>query len=121
MHRSAKVAPPNSIVFVSDPNGGQTPEPVWGAMILSTPSCISVGCFPEVDGETEITVGPVGEVDPGGLPSFTGTLETPNRAVVISTVEDETIVQVPVPKKTTGVRIWLSHPQWPEKVTIGLE
>ena len=121
MHRSARVSPPNSIVFISDPNGGEAPDPVWGAMILSTPSCISVGCLPEVDGETEITLGPAQEVDTGDLPDFTGTLETPNRRVVVSTVEEETILEAPVPGTKTGVRVWLSHPRWPEKVIIGLE
>ena len=121
MRRSTKVAPSNSIIFVSDPDGGEPPVPVRGPMVLSTPSCISVGCYPQIDGETEIVLGRIGEVDPGDVPSFTGTLETPNRAVVVSTVEEETILEVPVPETKTEVRIWLSHPRWPEKVTIGLE
>ena len=121
MHRSVKVAPSYSLIFVADPNGGEPPEPVEGAIIQSTPSCISVGCYPEIDGETEITLGPVSEVDPGAPPSFTGYLETPNRAVAVSTVEGKTILEVPVANTKTGVRIWLSHPQWPEKVIVGLE
>jgi hypothetical protein len=120
MYRSIRIAPPNSIIFVSDPDGGEAPEPIWGAMILFTSSCISVGCFPEIDGETEITLGPIAEVGTGELPAFTGTLETPSYAVVVSTVEKETILKVPVSKTKTEVRIWLSHPRWPEKVIIGL-
>jgi len=121
VHRSIRVAPPNSIVFISDPDGGEAPEPVWGAMILATPSCISVECFPEVDGETEITLGSAIEVDTGDLPAFTGTLETPNRAVVVSTVEQDTLLEARVPGTRTGVRVWLNHPRWPDKVTIGLD
>lgn len=121
MHHSIRVAPSNSIVFVSDSSGGEPPVPVWGAMILSTPSCISVGCFPEVDGETEILLGPVLEVDPGDLPAFSGTLETPNHAVAVTTVEGHAILTIPVQRAKTGVRIWLSHPRWPERVTIGVE
>jgi hypothetical protein len=121
MHRSIKVAPPNSLVFVSDPDGGEPPVPVRDAMILSSPSCISVACYPEVDGETEITLGSMAEVDPGDFPSFTGTLETPNRAVVVSTVEQDTLLEARVPGTRTAVRVWLNHPRWPDKVTIGLD
>jgi hypothetical protein len=121
MHRSAKIAPSNSIIFVSGPDGGEPPVPVRGPMILTTPSCISVGCYPQNDGETEIVLGPIGEVDPGDVYSFTGTLETPNRTLVVSTVEEETILEVRVPETKTNLRIWLSHPEWPEKVIIGFE
>ena len=121
MHRTTRVAPPNSLVFISDADGGQPPIPVRGAMILSSPSCVSVGCFPEIDGETEITLGPIGEVSLDGLPDFIGTIETPNRTLVVSTVEGERILGTRVPASNTHVRIWLSHPRWPAKVTIGFE
>lgn len=121
MHQSIRVSPPNSLVFISDPDGGQAPIPVRGAMILSSPSCVSVGCFPEIDGETEITLGPTSEVGLDGLPDFIGTIETPNRALVVSTVEGDRILGASVPTFHTRVRIWLSHPRWPEKVIIGFE
>ena len=89
-------------------------------MILSTPSAISVGCYPEVDGETEITVGPADDVNPGGVPNFEGTPQTPTRAIVISTAEGDEVLRVPVETTETSLRIWLSHPQWPERVTIGI-
>ena len=120
MHRSVRVSPPNSLVFISDPNGGDAPVPTRGAMILSSPSCISVGCFPEIDGETEIILGPASEVGLNRLSDFVGTLETPNRIVAVSTVEGATLLDVRVPASTTRVRIWLSDPRWPDKVIIGL-
>lgn len=89
-------------------------------MILSTPSCISVGCFPEIDGETEITLGPASEVGLNRLSDFTGNLETPDRAVIVSTVEGDTLLDAKVPTSSTRVRIWLSHPRWPDKVIVGL-
>jgi hypothetical protein len=66
MQRSTRIAPPNSLVFISDPDGGQAPIPVRGARILSTPSCISVGCQCEIDGDTQIKIGGAAELDPGG-------------------------------------------------------
>ena len=117
MSKSAKVTPPNSIIFISDPNGGQAPYPVRGARILATPSCISVICYPEQDGPTEVTLG---EVTSGDDLAFEGDLETPSRAVVVSTVEREVVLEVAVPKTLTHIRIWMNHPRWPDRIIVGL-
>jgi hypothetical protein len=89
-------------------------------MILATSSCISFRCYPEQDGPTEVVLGMIGEVVPGGQPEFDGYLETPNHAVVISTVERETVLETKVPETRTRVSIWLSDLRWPDKVVIGL-
>jgi hypothetical protein len=47
-------------------------------------------------------------------------LETPHRAVIVSTVERSTILQSKVTATRTRVRIWVSHPRWPDKVIVGL-
>lgn len=121
MQCSVRMALPNSMLFISGGDGGDPPEPIRGAMILSTPTCISVGCYPENDGNTEIILGPVSEVDPGDPPAFVGTLDMCHPEVVISTSEDEIILRKLVQNTRVGLQIWLSHPRWPEKVIIGLE
>jgi hypothetical protein len=103
------------------PDGGEPPVPVRGAMVLSTPSCVSIGCCPEIDGETEIRLGPIDEVGLDRLPDFSGTIETPNRILVISTVERDSVLEATVPKPNTRLLIWLSHPRWPDKVIVGFE
>ena len=108
------------MLLISDPNRGQGPEFIEGELILSTPSRISVGCLMFADGETEVTLGPTDEVDPGGLPAFDATLETPNHAVVVWTVEDETVLSAKVPNVETRVLIWVNHPTEPDKIIIGL-
>jgi hypothetical protein len=120
MLTSTIIRPVNSLLFISDPLGGVVPEWIRGQLILSTASCISVGCYPEQDGATEVILGEAVEVSPGGDPVFEGELSTPNRAVVISTVEREEVLKRDVPQTRTRVRIWLSHPRWPEKVIIGV-
>jgi hypothetical protein len=90
-------------------------------MILATTSCIAVACYPQFDGETEIILGPADEVDPGYPPSFTGTLKTPDHSVVVSTIEEKTILEMPVAGTMTGTRIWLSDPRWPDKVIVGVD
>ena len=121
MNPTIKVRPVNSLLFVSDPDGGNAPVPMRGKMILSTSSCISIRCYPEQDGPTEIVLGKIQEVDPHKLPAFDGDLDTPNRQIVVSTVERDTILDAEVPSSRTHVRIWLSHPRWPERVVIGWE
>jgi hypothetical protein len=73
-----------------------------------------------LDGETEVTVGTAEEVSPGGSPAFDADLETPHRAVVVWTVEDERILEVPVPSTQTRVRVWVNHSVEPDKVIVGL-
>lgn len=121
MLQRISTSPLNSLLFLEDINRGEPPEPLWGAMILSTPSCISFVCLPEVDGPTEIAIGPSSEVEPGPLLMFDGDLETPSRTVAITAVDLERILSIDVAHSITKVRIWYSHPKWPDKVTIGLD
>jgi len=120
MHSSTRIAPPNSLVFISDPNRGVGPEFVADQLILSTPSQISVGCLMSDDGETEVTLGLASEVDPGTSPAFDAPLETPNRAVVITTSEKEMVLSAKVPNVKTRIRIWVNDPKEPDVVIIGL-
>lgn len=118
---SAEISPVNSLVFIHDVRGWTSPLPVDGKLIWSTPSCIATAVFPEVDGPTKIVLGDASEVDPGTVVAFDGTLETPHRAVVVTTVDSgEPFLALAVPGQQTRVRIWHSDPRWPEIVTIGV-
>src|SRR5690242_21169071 len=101
MQKTTKISPMNSLLFLSDVAGGEPPIPVWGAQILSTPTCISFVCFPEQDGPTEITLGARIDVDPGVTPEFEGELETRRRVVIISTVDDKIVLKLEVPTQST--------------------
>jgi hypothetical protein len=118
--QSVVVSPINSLLFLSDMDRGIPPEPVRGAAISASASCISFICFPEQDGLTEVVLGEAAEVGLASAPSFDGKLQTPHRMVVVSTVESHRVLATSVSETRTRVRIWLSHPQWPDKVIIGL-
>jgi hypothetical protein len=120
MRSSTRISPPNSLLFVSDPAGGTVPEFTPGKLILSTESCVSIGCHSEQDGATEVTLGKAQEVDPGSTPAFDDEMETPSRAIAIMTVEREKVLEASVPAIRTRVRIWVNHPIEPDKVIIGL-
>jgi hypothetical protein len=89
-------------------------------MLLSTPSCISVVCYPEQDGPTELILGDMADVDPGFTPLFDGELLTPSGTVVVSTAALESLLEARVPKTKTHVRIWTNDPRWPDKVIVGV-
>jgi hypothetical protein len=114
------IRPVNSIVFVSDRAGGITPLWEKGQQILWNDSCISIACYPEQDGPTEISIGTRGEVDPGTPSAFEGELKTPDRAITVSTVDQKTVLEIGVASERTHICVWLSDPRWPAKVTIGL-
>jgi hypothetical protein len=116
----ARIAPPNSLLFISDVKGGAVPDFIPGQLILSTSSSISVGCLMWQDGETDVSLGAASEVDPGENPAFDGMLDTPNQTVIVSTVERETILAASASGRHTRVRIWVNRPQEPDKIIIGL-
>jgi hypothetical protein len=117
--RSIRFAPSNSIVFVEDASGGEPPERDSDALVHASPSCVSVGCYPEIDGETEIALGPVEEAPDGLDLVFEGAVATPTRTLVVNTVMAEELLGATVPEKTTRLRIWVDHQTWPKRVVIG--
>lgn len=123
MARQASIRPSNSIVFVH--GGGEIEVAVEKinpvSLVAASPTCLAVCCNPEVDGPTKLTFGPSSEVDPGYAPGFVGQVETPSRRIIVDTVAEEVIFDEIVPATQTALRIWFSHPRWPEKVVIGID
>jgi hypothetical protein len=117
--QSIRIAPPNSLLFIADSDGGQIPVTDGTARLWSTPSCIVVGCLAEMDGETEVSIGAAEGIDTGGAPTFDGMLTTPSRKVFVSSVE-QSVLSATVSGITTRVRIWTNHPTEPDKVVVGL-
>lgn len=118
MRKTTKFAPINSLVFISDINGGEPPIPIRGQNIWFTQSCVAVPCYPEIDGPTEIVLQDASDAEPGGRPAFEGVLETPTRTLVVTTVDDNVLLSSDTSNVQTRLRIWLSDPHLPEVVTI---
>jgi hypothetical protein len=119
MTSSITIAPLNSLVLIT---GGLTvavPRDIEpGEGVVSTSSCIAVVCFPEVDGPTNISLGPCPEATSN--PAFIGFLDTPSHKVAVWTVEWQKLLEARVPTSRTKIRIWRNHPRWPTEVFIGI-
>jgi len=121
MYEIKNVRPINSLIFISDLNGGDAPNPIRDVPILATPSCISVACYPEQEGATDVTLGDMQDVDPGRPANFDGNLNTPSRTIAVSTVDHKTILEKSVTKEAIHVRIWMNNPKWSDDIIIGVD
>lgn len=120
MTTSAKVAPPNSLVLITDSGGGEIPASMAGSLIAATSSCIAVGCRSESDGETAFTLGFARDVNPSYAPFFEGKLATPNRKIVLRSVIGQTILEQQVSGWETTIQIWVNDTKEPDSVVVGI-
>jgi hypothetical protein len=120
MAKTIRLAPPNSILFIADREGGITPQITREGNVWSTPSCVAFGCLMEQDGPTEITLGPVEDVSLQHAPTFDDLLNTPTRIVIVSTSERTSVLEIAVRDTRTRLRIWTNRRSEPDKVVIGV-
>lgn len=90
-------------------------------MVFGSATAIYVACYPEIDGPTEIVMGPASETGLDRAAEYDGELMTPSGKVVVNNVEMKTLLFEKVSGAKTRVRIWLNHDRWPDKVVIGLD
>jgi len=119
MKSSILIRPVNSIAFLHCA-AGTFPQPIWGARILATNSCISTACFPEVDGPTRLDFGDLSEVELEAEPNFAGVIQATAPDLIISTVDSQVLATMPTKTGLREIKVWHDHPRWPEIVTIGV-
>jgi hypothetical protein len=108
------------MLFISDLGGGGLSDYEDGKVITANESCITLRCFMELDGPTELAMGAPEDVAFGGAPAFDGIMDTPNRVVVISTILWNSVLAAAVPDTKTRIRIWINHPTEPDRIGVGL-
>lgn len=118
---SIRTAPPHSLLFVSDRDFGVVPEIARDARIWATPTCIVIGCLAFMDGETDVILGGLHDVDPKQEPALDRMLETPFRTVVVSTSDGEPLLTKAVANRSTRVCVWTNRASELDRVVIGLE
>ena len=119
MIKSRTIGLPNALVVIMDPTAGVVPRSMGNAAVASTDSCVVVGCLSEVDGETDITLGDMDQINTGDHLLFTGEMKTPNRKIALLSSHNETLLEVPTPRQVTSVRIWANDLAEPNKVVVG--
>lgn len=117
---STRTAPPNSLVLVMDPQGGEIPGSMNQSLISATNSCIAIGCLAEDDGETEILLGLGSDMDPGERPVFEGRVATPSRKISVKTVLGGILLESAVPAAETRIRVWANDSAEPDRIMIGI-
>jgi hypothetical protein len=120
MIKSEKLSPPNSLILIEDETGGIVPSSIGGSLIVSTGSCIVVGCRADADSDTEFTLGVSSKVNPGELPIFCGKLKTPTFKVVLRTVTGQAILELPVNQCETEICVWVNDIHEPDQVIVGV-
>lgn len=116
--------PANGIVFVYGDSDVEVPADRLDrrtSLIAASDDALIVCVKAEVDGETELTVGASSEIDPGWTPAFVGFVNTPFHLILVETVDQRILVRQDVALKRTALRVWFSHPRWPDRVLIGID
>ena len=120
MALTKRMAPPNSVVLVSDVDGGEIPRTMGGSLVSATNTCVAVGCLSEDDGETEFMLAPLSELDRADKPVYEGMLRTPKRHVVIRSVLGEHLLELPVLQELTKIKVWANDAKEPDNVVVGV-
>jgi hypothetical protein len=110
-------------LFIRDSKISDIPDTDFGdgASVYSIPTCIMIVCLVDCEGETNITIGEVGQVEPNNKLLFDGTLETPSRRLMLEIVPGETILEIDVPSPANQICIWTDgRHRCAETVAIGL-
>ena len=115
-----KLAPPNSILFVSDPIIGQDeiiPELAPEQGVVSSGNCIAIGTLAEMDGETTVVL-ENNIAHPRGKLIFEGAIETPSRSVQVSTSQLEVVGRLDVSEVIAHFRIFTNDLREPDLIEI---
>jgi hypothetical protein len=132
MLQSIKIAPPNSMIFLSDPEFEVVPEiDDRSPTIWTTASCIAIGCLMFQDGDSDFRLlsGKGVDKELASILSshdqlklvFDGSIDSPNRSLSMSTSDGDVLLRAEVATTSTKIRIWTNHPIEPEMVVIVLE
>ena len=120
MVKTITTSPPQALVLVSDVGQGDVPASTREDAIWATPTCVVVGCRSDIDGRTAVTLGRFADVRRAEAPTDERTLRTPQRRVVVRTVDGERLIEMSVPHALTAVVIWTNRPSAPDAIVIGL-
>jgi hypothetical protein len=100
--QTASIRPPYSQVVICDLTA-KVVVPEWekGVPLVATDTCILCGCMPDMDGETDFTLGPGGELEAERFRIFEGIPKTPGRRIALETVWGDPLLGLPAASTVT--------------------
>jgi hypothetical protein len=113
----AKLSPPNSILFISDPTLREEVPELSRELVNATSTCIAVGTLAEIDGETTVRLAKA-ITSPEGQLVFSGEIETPGLRIAISRSDRICVVEHAVARRLTHVKVWANHPREPDLILV---
>ncbi|MCB1584463.1 MAG: hypothetical protein R3E90_14830 [Marinicella sp.] len=115
---------PNAIIFVYDYDNSQVEIPAYieTELVSYNDTCISIATLPDVEGKATIELSKnMANKDIKAIMVFKGTIETPNKNVVVSTSEEEGVLKALVNDIQTNVSVWVDDTEFPRKIFIHCE
>lgn len=111
-----RIAVPNAIIFVLDPNHGGVEVPEYSGLVSVSSSCVSIGTQAEVDGETNITLDR--EISDGLSCVFDGEIHTSNGAIAVVTAQNSQLARLEGLGVSTRFSVWVDDVNWPSRVSV---
>jgi hypothetical protein len=121
MNNSATVLAPHSILLLGDPEKSDVPMTMGTELISWTSSCVVVGCRPDSEGETTITLGSSADIEKTFTCVFDNSIATPARKIVVFTALMESLLEKAVPTATTRLVIWVNDTGEPDQIVVELK
>ena len=112
------IAPAYLSIYVAGRNKVDIPMHMDRQGIFSSPHCINVPAYDWNRGDTNITFGPFDELEETTKPTFDGTIDTPDKRLIVFGALVPEYVSTTVSTTKTRIRIWLDHPIEPSNVII---
>ena len=120
----AQISPDNPIVFVLDPTNREISVPAYidGELIAETPTCVSVGIQPNIEGETSIEVASsLSSLQRRRLVKIhQGQIDAPGKTLAVVTAEFEEVVSTELDSDTPAFEVWVDDDASPRRVVIRL-
>jgi hypothetical protein len=118
----ATVRPPNSLILVVSSNDPEVPESLNGLLVVSTASCVAVGTFSELDGETTVVLTDdrsSNRVTNKPLNcAFSGSLDCATGFVCLESVDGEVYLELSCSPGQIDVTVWVNDPNEPSLIVV---
>ena len=113
---------PNAIIFLYDSANKniQVPEYIDNVLVAANEMCISIGTQACVDGDVTIRLfNQIYDSDKQSCEQvFDGYISTPGKKLVVSTSEENAILQIDVEGENTQVSVWVNDSDFPSLLLI---